>query len=144
MDTYTINKEIIISATPSVVFNMITNPDEITKYFPLDDVISTWEEGSEILYKGVVNNHAFTDYGIIDVIKPPHIFQYTYWSDNHGTQRLPENHLTIKYELTKHNNDTKLILVHSHLQNKDMYKLMNNSVWGNLLASMKSHIESVI
>jgi len=143
MKSYTINKEIEISASPSVVFDILTNSEEIIKYFPLKEVISSWKEGSEILYKGEINNQAFTDYGKIDVLSRPKTFKYTYWSDNHGTERKPENHLSIKYELENHNNGTKLKLEHSNLKNKEMYNMMNDSVWEYLLNNMKIHIESI-
>ena len=68
MESYTIKKEIKIFASPSVVFDNLTSSEEIIKYFPLKEVISSWKEGSEILYKGEINNQAFTDYGIIDVL----------------------------------------------------------------------------
>ena len=143
MESYTIKKEIKILASPSVVFDNLTSSEEIIKYFPLKEVISSWKEGSEILYKGEINNQAFTDYGKIDVLSRPNTFKYTYWSDNHGTERKPENHLSIKYELECHDNATKLKLEHSNLKNKEMYNMMNDSVWEYLLNNLKTHIESI-
>jgi uncharacterized protein YndB with AHSA1/START domain len=142
MDNFTIEKEIFINASPELVFDMLTNSAQVIKYFPLKEVVSEWKVGSEVLYKGEVDNKSFTDYGVIDVISRPDEYKYTYWSDNHGTDRTPENHLSIRYKLSKEGKGTKLELVQSNLRSKEMFQMMDATVWDFLLNNMKNHIES--
>ncbi len=142
MNTFTIKKEIYIDAPPELVFDALTNSEEIIKYFPLKEVVSEWKVGSEVLYKGEINSQRFTDYGLIEIISRPNKYKYTYWSDNHGTERTPENHLSICYELSKNGDGTKLELEQSHLKSKEMFQMMNSVVWDSLLNNMKNHIES--
>lgn len=142
MDSFTIEKEIFINASPVLVFDMLTSSEQIVKYFPLKEVISEWEEGKEVLYKGEIDNKSFTDYGVIDIISRPDEYKYTYWSDNHGTERTPENHVSICYKLSKNASGTKLELVQSNLRSKEMFQMMDVTVWDFLLNNMKNYIES--
>lgn len=132
----------MLKAPIEKVFSALTDNEEITKYFPLNSVESTWEVGSEVLYKGEVNGSPFTDYGIIEKLTFPIEYQYRYWSDNHGTERTEENHLTINYGLEKADEGTMLTVKQSNIKSAEMYELMNSQVWDFLLASLKQHIET--
>ncbi len=59
---FEIEKIIEINAPKHRVFEALTSCREIPKYFPLKEVVSTWEVGSEVLYKGEVNGSPFTDH----------------------------------------------------------------------------------
>lgn len=135
-----IEKNIIINAAPSVVFDALTNSEKILQYFPLNEVISDWKVGSEVLFKGTVNGADFTDYGKIEQLTPNKIFQYTYWSDNHGTERTPENHLTICYSLSATEQGTQLKMEHKNLISAEMHAQMLG-VWDFLLSSLKDYAE---
>lgn len=142
MDRFTIEKNIIIKSSPENVFEMLTNSDEIIKYYPLNEVVSEWKVGSEVLYKGEINNNKFTDYGVINIITRPKKYMYTYWSDNHGTENTPENQITISYNLSKVQNGTKLELIQTNIHSKEMFEMMDTTVWPYLLNSLKTYIES--
>jgi uncharacterized protein YndB with AHSA1/START domain len=140
MTKFKIEKELSIDAPPSLIFEALTNSDKIVQYYPLKEVISTWETGSEIILKGSNGNKDFTDYGEIDILLPSEKLQYTYWSDNHGTDRVPENYLTICYTLHEVDDGTKLELEHKNLQSEKMYLEMLN-VWDFLLLRLKDFVE---
>ena len=142
MNPQTITKEINISASPSRVFDALTNAEEIVKYFPLHEVVSDWKVGGEVIHRGEVNGSEFTDYGIIDAFSRPNIYKYTYWSTNHGTERVPENYISITYELLEEGTGTKLMLEQSNINSTDMYEMMNSVVWDVLLNELKSYVES--
>lgn len=56
----------------------------------------------------------FTDFGTIEILLLHKKFQYSYWSDNHGTARMAENYLTICYTLHETDNKTNLELEHKN------------------------------
>ena len=87
---------------------------------------STWEVGSEVLYKGEVNGCPFIDYGVIEKYRFPIEYQYRYWSDNHGTERINENYLTISYNLAESPEGTHLSVRQSNIRSPEMYDLMNS------------------
>ena len=136
-----IKKEIFISKNPKCIFQLLTTSDEILNYYPLNSIESNWKKGSEIILKGGEDEHEFTDYGIIDNLIENMEIQYSYWSDNHGTKRIPENYLTICYKLTEEEHGTKLILEHSNFKSLEMYRQMEE-VWNFLLSNLKEYAES--
>lgn len=140
-NAFTITKEIDINTSREDVFNALTDSNAIVNFFPLTEVISTWQVGAEVLYKGNVDGAEFTDFGIIEILDRPNEYRYRYWSDNHGTERLPENYLTIHYKLTDDSGGTKLGLEQSNLQSKEQFELMNNIVWDALLKGLKAYVE---
>ena len=142
MKVFTIEKEIELKAPIESVFSALTNSDEIPKFFPLKSVESTWEVGNEVLYKGEVNGNPFTDYGVIEKLSFPITYQYRYWSDNHGTDRVDENYLTINYSLKESSEGTLLSLKQSNIKSPELYELMNGQVWDFLLGSLKEYIEA--
>ena len=93
MEIFTIKKTLFVGVPANVVFEALTNSSKIVQYYPLQEVISDWQVGSEIICKGINDGKDFIDYGTIDILIPNQKFQYTYWSDNHGTQKTPDNHL---------------------------------------------------
>lgn len=142
MTAVTIRKELHIDAAREVVFDALTCSEEIVKYFPLKEVVSEWKVDGEVLYKGEVDGAAFTDYGVIEVLLRPEIYRYRYWSDNHGTERTPENHISIAYELSADGDGTMLQLEQSNLKSRDLYEIMDTVVWDALLGSLKNYVES--
>jgi len=49
---FSIKKNLLINALPNVIFEALTNSDKIIRYYPLKEVVSTWEVGGDILLKG--------------------------------------------------------------------------------------------
>jgi uncharacterized protein YndB with AHSA1/START domain len=144
LKTYSITKDIIINVKPEKVFDALTTSDEIVKYYPLKRVVSNWVIGDTVNYSGEVNEQPFTDYGVITELVRPIIYAYSYWSDNHGTEKTPDNHLNINYSLSLVNGVTQLTLTQDNIKSEEMFNLMNNIVWGMLLNSLKEHMESGI
>jgi uncharacterized protein YndB with AHSA1/START domain len=139
---FEIIKVIRIHASNSRVFTALTSSEEIPTFYPLEQVDSKWELGSEVLYKGEINGAAFTDFGIIEKLESPKVYAYRYWSDNHGTERTPENHLTISYVLSECPDGTELTVTQSNIKSEDMYELMETQVWDYLLGSLKEFVEA--
>lgn len=140
MTTTSIEKTILINAPANEVFDALTDSDKIIQYYPLEEVFSNWQVGSEIIGKGIFNGESFTDYGKIDALLPNEKFQYTYWSTNHGTEQTPQNHLTVCYSLCETNATTTLKLEQNNIQSEQMY-LQMVQVWDFLLSNLKKFVE---
>ena len=138
----TINKSILISAPAETVYGALTNAREIIEYYPLNEVISDWQVGGDVLFKGDINGQAFTDYGVIEALEQPRVFKYRYWSTNHGTERTPENYQVITYALCKEDSGTRLNLTHDNIRSPEMFEIMNSVVWDGLLGALKEHVEA--
>lgn len=137
---YTVEKTISIAAPPNKVYEALTNSDLIVRYYPLEEVRSDWQVGSEVIAKGNIEGQNFTDYGTIDRLVANQEFQYTYWSTNHGTARTLENYLTINYTLSETDEGTILNLKQRNIKSEQMYAQMLQ-IWDFLLSSLKNFVE---
>lgn len=138
---FAIQKTVQIEAPPALVFDAITNPKHIINYYPVDKVEAGKQVGEAIVFSGEIGGVAFKDDGIIETFERPFEFSYHYWSDNHGTERSPENEMTIRYSLVEHANGTQLTLEHSNLLTVERQSMMNDT-WEFLLDSLKTYVES--
>jgi len=139
---YTIKKEVFIDAPVERVFSALTSSLEIPQFYPLKSVESTWEVGADVLYKGEVEGAPFTDYGVIEQLDAPRVYRYRYWSDNHGTQRVAENFISIDYQLAPADNGARLTLLQSNIKSTELYQIMDTQVWDFLLGSLKKYLEA--
>jgi uncharacterized protein YndB with AHSA1/START domain len=134
-------KQIRLRSEPDQVFRALTDPEEIVRVFPFKSVASEARPGGEITFKGETDAGPFTDYGRIEVFEPGRRFRYAYWSDNHGTPRTPDNHLTIDYELRPAlAGETELVVTHGQVPAGPYHELMLGA-WDHLLANLKAHLE---
>ena len=141
MNELQIKREILIGATPEAVFDALTTSERIVEYFPLEKVTSSWTVGGELRMQGTANGEKFTDAGVIRSLVRPKLFEYTYWSNNHGTENRPVNQVSVQYSLRKEARGTRVTLVQSNLPSPDYCALMND-VWDSLLQSLRLYVES--
>jgi uncharacterized protein YndB with AHSA1/START domain len=111
MDPLNIKNEIEINASPSVVWDVLTNPEQTKKYMFGSETVSDWKIGSPLLWKGEYDGKQliFVKGKIVD-IKPEKFLAYTVIDPNSGIEDIPENYLTVTYELIDENGKTKLIV----------------------------------
>lgn len=140
MKSFTVNKSLYISAKPEAVFDALTCSDDIIKYYPLKKVTSEWKVGGEVLLDGEINGKSFRDHGVIQALSRPTQFSYSYWSTNQGTERTPENDLTISYRLSPKEQGTQLDVEQSNIRSEEIFKMMG-SIWDSLLNSLKNYVE---
>lgn len=135
-----ITKRIQFNASAKRVFDALTIPQRIKAYFPVDSVESDQCQGGRFVIHGHADGQPFTDFGTIDRFEHGREFQYTYWSTNHGTDRLPENYMTIRYALSEADGITTLELNHTNLLDKSRVQVMLG-VWDFLLGNLKVYVE---
>jgi uncharacterized protein YndB with AHSA1/START domain len=92
---------ITIKAPVGKVWEALTTPELIKKYFFGTEAISDWKKGSPIVFKGEWEGKSYSDRGTILEVVPNKLFAYTYWSSMSGLEDKPENYVTITYELTE-------------------------------------------
>lgn len=137
-----INKERIIQATPSVVWDVLTNPTYIEKWLGVK-AESSWEENAPILFKFSWDGKEFIDKGEIIELEKNRVFAYTYWSNFSGLPDEQKNYSKIRFDLdvTENSKRTKLVLTHSDFANETMYKHSDEN-WEETLNEIKKIAES--
>ena len=77
-ENLTANASISLDATPSKVWEALTNPKLIKQYMFGTDVTSDWKEGNPITWKGEYEGKLYKDKGVIKKIEANKILQHTY------------------------------------------------------------------
>lgn len=78
MGQYVVNKTVRIKATPEEVWDALTNPDKTKHYFFHCEVISDWQVGSDITFKGKIFLLIPIEmHGKILAIEPARLLKYT-------------------------------------------------------------------
>jgi uncharacterized protein YndB with AHSA1/START domain len=137
----TLKKSVSINASPSKVWEALTNPELIKKYFFGTECISDWKKGSPILYKGTWEGKPYEDRGnILDIEKGKFIL-YNYWSSFSGTEDKLENYAVIRYELNSNGNSTVVTIIQEGFKTRELLEHSEQN-WGFVLDGLKKILES--
>jgi uncharacterized protein YndB with AHSA1/START domain len=100
---------VLIDASPSKVWDALTNPEQTKKYMFGCEPISDWKPGSTMLWKGVFNGQEMVAVkGNIKAIEKDKFLAYTTIDPNATYADIPENYVTVTYRLTPENGKTRL------------------------------------
>ena len=132
--------EITINASASKVWEVLTNPVTVKQLMFGADVITSWKEGSPIIYKGMWQGKRFEDKGIIVTFQPKKLLVTTHWSPLSGTLDTPENYHTVRYELSSKNGITHVLLTQDNNATEDEKKHSEPN-WHMMLENLKKIAE---
>ena len=104
-----VKNTIAINAPASTVWDALTNPEQTRKYMFGCETVSDWKQGSSLEWKG---NHEGKEMvfvkGIIADIIPEKLLAYTVIDPNSTIEDIPENYLTVTYDLKEQDEETIL------------------------------------
>jgi uncharacterized protein YndB with AHSA1/START domain len=119
-----IMKTVAIHAAVSKVWDTLTTP-HLIKQWMIDaelEVITDWQTGSPIIFRGSLHWIDFENKGIILQLDPYKAFQYNYWSTLSGLSDVPENYTVVDFALSPAEKETVLALTLSNIPNEVIYK----------------------
>jgi uncharacterized protein YndB with AHSA1/START domain len=125
-----------IPVPPARVWEALTNPELVKKYFFGVSVESSWEVGSPILYKGVWEGKEFVDKGEILKIEPEKKLQCSYWSSFSGLSDEPDNYQRVTYTLTEQDKGTLLTITQDYIPTQESADHSKKN-WQQVLENMK-------
>ena len=135
-----LKKSISINASTSKVWEALTDPELIKKYFFGMECITDWKKGSPIIYKGVYNGRSYEDKGNILDIETEKFILYNYWSSFSGTEDIPENYSIIKFELSPGNGGTIFTIIQEGFKTQEAHDHTATN-WGYVLDGLKKILE---
>jgi uncharacterized protein YndB with AHSA1/START domain len=94
--------EIDIDATPSRVWDALTDREQIKRYMFGSEVTTDWQAGSPITWKGEYDGNAYEDKGEVVEVDEQRRLVVTHFSPLSGGEDVPENYHTLTYELGTH------------------------------------------
>jgi len=88
-----------VAAPAAAVWEALTNPVLVKQYMFGTDVVSDWQEGSPIVWRGEVKGRRYEDKGTILKLVPQHTLQYSHYSPLSGLPDEPQNYHTVTIEI---------------------------------------------
>ena len=135
------NASISINAPSAKVWDAIVTPEIVKRYMFGTEVVSDWEQGGPIMWKGEWKGKPYEDKGSILQIEPEKLLQYSHFSPLSGLPEIPENYHTVTYELSADGDQTKVSL--SQDSNKDAKAVEHSKqMWQTMLDGLKKVVES--
>jgi uncharacterized protein YndB with AHSA1/START domain len=129
-----------INAPRQRVWQALVDPDAIHQYMFGTQVLSDWQEGSAIIWKGEWQGKPYEDKGTILQLKPEHTLQYSHFSPLSGVPDKPENYHTVTIELSASQNQTLVSLAQDHNSTEEE-RLHSEQNWEMMLAGLKKFVE---
>lgn len=138
-----VNASIQIAADVGDVWDALTNPESIKRYFFGAETITDWKVGSDIVFQGDFNGQPWRDKGRVLEAHQNALLRYSYWSGFCGLADLPENYGMVTYSLKASDQGTVLTVTQRGYANEASQQ---NSAkgWNAVLNQIKSIAEKSV
>lgn len=143
-----VKNSISINAPAEKVWDALVNPEQTKKYMFGCETVSDWKPGSELLWKGNYEGKdmIFVKGKIIEII-PGKYLSYTTIDPNSGIADIPENYLTVTYDLKVENDETILTATQGDYSTvgegeKRFRETLEGGGWQPILVEIKKLVES--
>jgi uncharacterized protein YndB with AHSA1/START domain len=143
-----VKNTITIHAPATAVWDALTNPAQTRKYMFGCEALSDWKEGSPLIWKGNFNGiEVVAVKGSIVTNRPGQFLAYTTIDPNSTVPDLPENYLTVTYELKEEGDATLLTATQGDYSivadGDNRYKhTIDGGGWSPILDAVKALVES--
>lgn len=130
-----------IHAPQSKVWDALTKPELIKKYFFGTNTKTDWKPGHPITFEGEYEGKTYKDKGTVLAIEEGKKVKYNYWSSMSGIEDKPENYVDITYELHGENGNTRLEITQDNIPDEKS-KEHSKENWLMVMNSLKKLLES--
>ncbi len=139
-ENLTTEHSITIAAPPVRVWQALTVPVLIKRWFFGVDTETDWKVGSPIVHKGEYQGSPYEDKGEIVRFQPRRQLVYTHWSPVSGLPDSPENYQTVTYTLAEKGGKTELTVSEVNLPSEEG-KTVSDQSWPAVLNALKKILE---
>jgi uncharacterized protein YndB with AHSA1/START domain len=129
-----------INAPVAKVWEALTNPEIIKKYFFGTNTKTDWKPGSPIIFEGEWQGKKYQDKGTILDVEENKLIQYNYWSSMSGIADKPENYVIITYTLSGSDNNVTLSIKQENIPDEKT-KTHSEENWKKVLEGLKHVVE---
>ena len=123
------------------VWEALTKPELIKKYFFGTTVVSDWKVGNSIKFTGEWEGKTYEDKGTILAYEVAKLLTYTYWSSMSGKEDTPENYQTISFHLSGTGDKTTLTITQDGIPS-EKEKEHSEKNWQSVLEGLKKLVET--
>jgi uncharacterized protein YndB with AHSA1/START domain len=129
-----------INAPRKKVWSALVDPEAIRQYMFGTTVVSSWREGSPIVWKGEWQGTSYEDKGVILELRPEQRLRYSHFSPLSGLPDQPEHYHTVTVELADDGDHTVVSLTQDKNET-DEARAHAEKNWEMMLVSLKEFIK---
>ncbi len=129
-----------INAPVSKVWGALTKPEIIKQYMFGTNVVTDWQVGSSIIWKGEWQGKSYKDKGKILKFEEERILQYSHFSPLSGVPDEPKNYHTVTIELSSNGEQTTVVLSQNNNATNETRKHSEKN-WQVMLDGLKKILE---
>lgn len=144
-----IHNDIFIQANPETVWKVLTDAKETPKYMFGCETVSDWKIGSTLDWQMIYEGKTLVAVtGKIVELIPAKKLVYTVFDPNSAMENIPENYLTVSYELAQEAEGTRLHVSQGDYSKvaegeRRYHELYNNGEgWNPILVQIKAICEA--
>lgn len=98
MANYSIKSSVIINASPSRIWETLTDPDKIVLYTG-SRTTTDWGIFSTITWEGEISGNRYVNKGMVLDKIPNKFLKFSFWTGMGGDPDVPENYSEVTYEM---------------------------------------------
>ena len=129
-----------INAPKSKVWDALTNPDMIKKYFFGTEMVTDWRVGSSIYWRGEWEGKKYEDKGHVLEFEKEKMLKYNYWSSFSTEKDEPANYSNITYAVAENDATTVFSLTQDNFKTKEARDHSEGN-WNMIIKTMKEMLE---
>src|SRR6187549_1402420 len=96
---YSCSVDVVVDASREAVWEALTSPDQVEKYFFGTRLTTDWRVGSPLTFRGEWKGQAYEDRGTVLAFDPPRSLSFNSWSSFSTIEDTPDNRQILRYEL---------------------------------------------
>ncbi len=139
--TYSSSASIIINAPKEEIWEALTIPEQVKQYFFSTNLVTTWEVGSPILFRGEWEGKPYEDKGTVLSFIPLQSLSYDYWSNFSGIEDKKENYQILSYELQDMQDGIQVTINQSNVATQESADHSSEN-WKKVLEALENFVEN--
>jgi len=132
---------ITIAAPVATVWEALTTPALIKRWFFGVDTETDWREGGPIVHRGEYQGMPYEDKGTVVKFEPGRRLVHTHWSPVSGLPDLEENYQEVTWSLSEVDGSTRLTVSEVNLPSEEA-RPTSEQAWHAALTALKDMLES--
>ncbi|WP_166118118.1 SRPBCC domain-containing protein [Acetobacter farinalis] len=132
---------LLIKAPRAAVWEALTSPPIIERYFFGTVLKTDWRVASPMLFSGTYQGRTYEDHGTVLTFAPPTSLSYSYWSSFSETEDRPDTRLIVGYFLEDDGESTHLTVTTSNCATEEQAQ-HSVETWQVVLNGLKALLET--